>query len=168
MDLYGLDAADRVVVRDGMFRASWHWEEGREASAAPAETSAVANYANIFLSVICGWLAVRHKRRMRAEVFDLAQRDSLRVVRFILEDGPGPATVEVLKPEGELSQILEQIGKRLNVKLGTSLSGARELRIHGRHEVVIIKPSAGRYWMGVSALEDADAVVAESFTGGTA
>jgi hypothetical protein len=44
----------------------------------------------------------------------------------------------------------------------------RELRIHGRHEVVIIKPSARRYWMGVAALEDADAVVAESFSGAAA
>ena len=168
MDLYGLHGADRIVVRDGMFRASWQWEKGRESSGAPAETSTLTNYANVFLSVMCGWLATRNKRRMRAEVLDLAGWDSLRVVRFILEDGPGQATVDVQKPAGELSQILEQIGKRLNVKLGTSLSGARELRVHGRHEVVIIKPSAGRYWMGISALEDADAVVAESFTGGTA
>lgn len=105
---------------------------------------------------------------MRAEIFELQKHDPLRVVRFVLEDGPGESTVSVLKPEGELSQILEKIGKRLNVKLGAALSGARELRIHGRHEVVIIKPSARRFWLGISALEDADAVVTESFTGAAA
>ncbi len=101
-------------------------------------------------------------------VFDLPMRDALRVVRFVLEDGPGNATVDVVKPQGELNDILASIGKRLKVKLATALSGERELRIHGRNEVVIIKPAARRYWMGVSALEDADAVVAESFVGGNA
>jgi hypothetical protein len=105
---------------------------------------------------------------MRAEIIDVPQYSALRVVRFILEDGPGNATVEVIPAEGELNEILNRIGQRLNVKLATALSGERELRIHGRNEVVIIKPAARRYWMGVSALDDADAVVAESFTGGIA
>jgi len=54
----------------------------------------------------------------------------------------------------------------LKVKIATALSAERELRVYGRDEVVIIKPAARRHWMGVAALEDADAVVAESFSGG--
>ena len=114
-----------------------------------------------------GWLFARNKRHMRAEILDLPRGSALRVVRFVLEDGPGIASVAVVTPEGELNDILARIGKRLKVKLATALSGERELRIHGRNEVVIIKPAAQRYWMGVAALEDADAVVAESFTGGS-
>ena len=53
----------------------------------------------------------------------------------------------------------------MKVKVATALAGVRELRVHGRNEVIIIKPAARRYWMGLSALEDADAVAAESFTG---
>jgi hypothetical protein len=56
----------------------------------------------------------------------------------------------------------------LKVKIATALSAERELRVHGRDEVVIIKPAARRYWMGIAALEDADAVVAESLSGGRA
>lgn len=168
-DLYKLDASDRIVVQDGLFRASWQWEEGRMLSVAAADIrSDIAKYAVTFLSVISGWLSARGERRMRAEIFDLPQHDALRIVRFVLVDEPGDATVEVVTPDGELTGILDRIGKRLNVKLATALSAERELRIHGRNEVVIIKPAARRYWMGVSALEDADAVVAESFTGGSA
>lgn len=168
-DLYGLDKTDRVVVRDGLFRASWQWQAGRERSLSSADARTdIVRYAEVFLSVISGWLSARNKRHMRAEVIDVSKGAALRIVRFILEDGPGNAGVEVVTPGGELKDVLARIGGRLNVKLATALSGNRELRIHGRNEVVIIKPAAQRYWMGISALEDADAVVAESFTGGNA
>lgn len=168
-DLYDIDETDRVVIRDGLIRASWQWKSGREHSVTSANNCIdIVPYAEVFLSVISGWLSARNKRHMRAEIFDLPKSSALRVVRFILEDSPGNATVEILKPEGDLKDVLVRIGERLNVKLATALSGKRELRIHGRNEVVIIKPAARRYWMGVSALEDADAVVAESFTGGNA
>ena len=168
-DLYDLDETDRVVVRDGLFRASWQWQAGREKSVASANAHTdIARYAEVFLSVMGGWLSARNKRHMRAEIFDLPRGSPLRVVRFVLEDGPGTASVAVVTPAGELNDVLARIGKRLKVKLATALSGERELRIHGRNEVVIIKPAAQRYWMGVAALEDADAVVAESFTGGSA
>lgn len=168
-DLYALDASDRVVVRDGLFRATWQWQAGRAESVESANAHVdIARYAEVFLSVVSGWLTARNRRHMRAEVFDLPRNEALRVVRFVLEDGPGDAVVKLVKPEGELNDILAQIGKRLKVKIATALSGERELRIHGRNEVVIIKPAALRYWMGIAALEDADAVIAESFTGGNA
>lgn len=169
LDLYDLDKTDRIVIRDGLFRATWQWQDGRENSVASTDARTdVAQYAKVFLDVISGWLTARNKRHMRAEVFDLPRGAALRVVRFVLEDGPGKAKVELVTPEGELNDVLDRIGKRLKTKLATALSGERELRIHGRSEVVVIKPAAQRYWMGVCALEDADAVVAESFTGGNA
>jgi len=168
-DLYKLDETDRIIARDGLYRASWQWQAGRENSVVSASVQTdIAEYAEVFLSVISGWLSARNKRHMRAEIFDLPMSSALRVVRFVLEDGPGDARVDVIKPEGELNEILADIGKRLKVKLATALSGERELRIHGRNEVVIIKPAARRYWMGIAALEDADSVVAESFTEGNA
>ena len=56
----------------------------------------------------------------------------------------------------------------MEVPIASYLHGQRDLRVHGRREVVIIKPAARRHWMGVSALEDADAVIVESLTGPTA
>lgn len=166
-DFYGLDDTDRVVVRDGLLRAGWQWETGRESSVEPSDSRTdVAVYARTFLSVIEGWLSVRNKRHMRAEVLDLPSSSALRVVRFVLEEGPGNASVSVVAPQGELGDVLTRIGRRLKVKIATALSAERELRVHGRNEVVIIKPAARRHWMGIAALEDADAVVAESFSGG--
>jgi hypothetical protein len=164
-DLYKLDEADRIVVRDGLFRASWEWQQGREASMQAADTkNDLSNYARIFLCTIDGWLSARKQRRMRAEVFDLPQRDALRVVRFVLEEGIGPSVLEIVQPRGELADLLARIGQRLDVRLASSVIGQRELRVYGRAEVVIVKPSARRHWLGVAALEDADAVIAESIT----
>jgi len=168
-DLYALGEPDRVVIRDGLLRAGWQWEEGREASIVPSDSSVeIAAYAKTFLSVMDGWFSARKKRPMRAEIVDLPRGAALRVVRFVVEDGPGQASVSVIAPNGELSDVLARIGKRLKVKIATALSAERELRVHGRNEVVIIKPAARRHWMGIAALEDADAVVAESFSGGGA
>ena len=168
-DLYGLDEAERTVARDGLFRASWQWMPGRLESAKSALAQPhMLDYALTFLSAMDVWFAARRQRHMRAEVFDLPDNAPLRVVRFVLEEGHAPSIAELVEPEGSLRDVLDGIGRRLEVRLATSLSGQRELRVHGRREVVIIKPSARRHWMGVSALEDADAVIVESFSGAAA
>ncbi|TGQ51534.1 SAM-dependent methyltransferase [Mesorhizobium sp. M1C.F.Ca.ET.193.01.1.1] len=168
-DLYGLDADDRIVVRDGLFRASWEWRPGRLSSVEPAASRAdVLAYAQTFADVMDRWLSARRRRRMRAEVFDLSNSEALRVVRFALEDEPGPSIVEVVEPRGDLIKVLARIGNRLGVPLATSVTGQRELRVHGPGEVVVIKPAARRHWMESVALEDVDSVIAESFTGPSA
>ena len=102
---------------------------------------------------------------MRGEVFGLPVTAPHRVVRFVLEDGTEPSTRCVVQPEGSLRDVLDRIGERMDVRIGESLVGQRTLRVYGPDEVVIIKPAARRHWMGVSALEDADAVVADSIAG---
>jgi hypothetical protein len=168
-DLYELDSSDRIVIEDGLYRGTWQWQAGRENSVTPSENNTdMVRYASAFMSVIRGWLSARNARKVRAEIFNLSQNDPLRVVRFVLENGQGRSTYKVVEPEGELTETLDRLGKRLHVKLATALSGARELRVYGHNEVIIIKPSAKRYWMGICGLEDADAVVAESFEGRSA
>ncbi|WP_223305738.1 HsdM family class I SAM-dependent methyltransferase [Comamonas thiooxydans] len=166
-DLYELTDSDRVVVRDGHLRAGWQWEDGRAFSAVSSDSSVeVAEYAKTFLSVMNGWFSARRKRHMRAEVIDLPRGAALRVVRFVIEEGPGESSVTTITPQGPLADVLARIGTRLKVQIATALNAQREIRVHGRDEVVIIKPAARRHWMGIAALEDADAVVAESFLGG--
>ena len=167
-DLYDINESDRIVVHDGLFRASWQWKVGRNASVEAANISHVSIYARTFLAAVDVWLSSANQRRMRAEVFELPEHAPLRVVRFVLEecsDLSEPSGLEVIKPDGALRDILDQIGERLDVPLAKSLVGQRELRVHGHNEVVIIKPAARRHWMGVSALEDADTVIVESFSG---
>ena len=167
-DLYDLDEADRSVARDGLFRASWQWKAGRLASVEAATIDQISNYAREFLTAVGAWLSAANERRIRAEVFELPERALLRVVRFVLEgryEHPELPELQVVSTDGDLRDVLDRIGERLDVPLARSLVGQRELRVHDRNEVVIIKPASRRHWMGVSALEDADAVIVESFSG---
>ena len=166
-DLYDIDTADRIVVRDGLFRASWQWKAGRNASVEAASVSHMSDYAQTFITAVDVWLSAANQRRMRAEIFELPEHAPLRVVRFVLEErseSPNPE-LKVIRVDGDLRDILDRIGERLDVPLARSLVGQRELRIHDHNEVVIIKPAARRHWMGVSALEDADSVIVESLSG---
>ena len=168
-DLYDMDEADRIVARDGLFRASWQWKAGRDASVEAANINQVSNYARTFQAAVGVWLSAANQRCMRAEVFDLPEHAplqgcSLRSQRALLRL-PEPYELEVIEPDGDLRDVLDRIGERLAVPLTNSIIGQRELRVHGCNEVVIIKPAARRHWMGVSALEDADSVIVESFSG---
>lgn len=165
-DLYGLDADDRIVMRDGLVRAGWQWSAGLSDSITSADPhEAVAAYARTFSAVVDRWLAARRQRSIRAEVFDLRGTDAMRIVRFVLDDGAKAPKVEIVSPGGNLAAVFGQLEGRMKVPLASALTGQRELRVHGRNEVVIVKPAARRHWLESVALEDADAVIAESFAG---
>ena len=165
-DLYGLREQERIVVRDGLGRAQWQWHDEQVRSVEAISTDELNDYASVFLGVMEDWLQSAQPRRMRAQVFDLPLDAPLRVVRFVLEKrNTASASMEVVTPNGNLREVLERLGGRLRVRLGSELYGQRELRVHGPAEVVIIKPNARRHWMRVCALEDADAVIVESWTG---
>ena len=165
-DLYGLSAGDRLVVRDGLFQASWQWKQGRLDSVAPAELNHLEHYARAFLDNMDAWFSVSNRRRMRAELFELPDSSPLRVIRFVIEDTPGPSVLNPVSPKGPLREVLDRIGERTRVPITETLVGLRELRVHAEDEVTIIKPAARRHWMGVCGLEDADAVVRDSVRGG--
>ena len=164
-DLYELDVADRIVVRDGLFRARWQWKPGRLESTASADLKDLRTYAKAFLYSMDAWLSTANRRRMRAEIYDLKHGAPYKVIRFTIEETPGPSIVSVVSPDGPLRQILSRIGERTEVRLTEALVGLRELRVHAKDEVSIIKPAARRHWLGVRGLEDADAVVKASAGG---
>ena len=167
-DLYGLDDEDRIVVRDGLSQASWQWQAGKLRSVEPADEDDLQAYARAFLWTMDAWLSAGKRRHMRAEIYHLPDAP-LRVIRFVLEEGPGPSDeVQVITPKGELSEVLARIGKRTRVQLGKELVGLRELRVHAENEVSIIKPAARCNWLRVHALEDADQVVQCSVDGDSA
>lgn len=160
--LYKLRPSERIVVRDGMFRATWQWKAGRDGSVAQATTKNLVCYAKAFGSAIDVWLRERNRHRLRAEVFDLPLREPFRVVRFVVEDQPGPSVVQVVSPDGSLRQLLDRIGDRLESSLTNCLVGQREVRAYESGEVVVVKPAVRRHWMGVRALGDADEVISVS------
>ncbi len=165
-DLYELDDADRIVARDGLTCAGWHWKSGRLASVEPADTDTdLLAYSDAFLSVVNAWLAVGNRCRMSCEIFEFSKKIAYRVIRFFIEDGASKPEIRVIKPEGNLQDTLDRIGDRLQVSIGKFLIGQHTLRVYGPDEVIIIKPAAKRHWMCISALNDADAVVSDSLTG---
>ena len=161
-DLYGMDDEDRIVIRDGLLRAGWQWREGRDRSVEPVGVSELQAYARAFLTSMDVWFSALNRRRMRAKIYDLPEDATHRVVRFVIEERPCPSVCEVVKPQGSLHSVLVEIGTRTKVDVANALVGKRELRVHARDEVSIIKPAALRHWLGVCGLADADAVVRES------
>ena len=167
-DLYGLDDEDRIVMRDGLFQASWQWQKGKLHSVEAADEGDLEAYAAVFLATMDAWLDASSSRRMRAEIYRVRDDAPLRVIRFVLAEAPGPSDeVTVITPDGPLSTVLAGIGERTSVRITDQLFGLRDLRVHAIDEVSIIKPAARRNWLRVQALEDADQVVEDSVYGVT-
>lgn len=164
-DLYGLDSAERIVVQDGLRRATWQWVAARRQSTEPASLSDRSRYARAFLSRMDTWMKVSNRRRMHAEIYDLAPDTPIGVVRFAVEDARGQPEINVVPAGAELKAVLGRIGERARVEIARELVGVRELRVHSENEVSIIKPAGLRHWLGVCGLEDADAVLRDSIRG---
>ena len=158
-DLYRLDDEDRIVVRDGLLRASWQWKEGQSRSVKPVGVAELQIYARAFLSSMDVWFSALNRRRMRAQIYDLPEDAPHRVVRFVLEERPCPSVAEVIRPTRSLQSLIRDIGARTKVNVENGLVGNRALRVHAHDEVSIIKPAALRHWLGVCGLEDAGLVV---------
>lgn len=164
-DLFGLGQADQIVIRDGFLRATWQWQSARALSAAPAEVEGdLLPYARTLLRAFDAWLSATGQRTMHAEIYSLPKDSPLRVIRLSVEPGSGPSDLEVVRPQRDLASVLDQIGERIGVRLASHVVGERELRVHGPGELVIIKPAAKRFWTRGRAVEDVDAIVAESFS----
>ena len=161
-DLYQLDRKERWVVQDGLFRASWQWKDGRLESAVPAAVQHLHAYAAAFLSIIDPWLALAGQARMRAEIYDGASHEPLRIMRFVLEPNAESSKIDIISLDEPQRDLIKRIGTRLNENVESLLVGARELRLYGPREAVIVKPAARRHWLNVRALEDARAVLTES------
>ena len=162
-DLYGLDRAERIVARDGLFRAGWQWQEGRRASVAPADDAQLEDYARVFVATFDFWFAAANERRLRADVYRTTASDPLRLIRFVIEQNPPPSVVDAVPSAGRLYDVLADTAERLEISVDDDLARFGELRLTDRHEVVIVKPSARRHWLAVNALSDARAVLEESF-----
>ena len=158
-DLYKLVEEEWIVIRDGLLRARWQWKEGRSRSVEPVGVNELQTYARAFLISMDVWFSKLNRRRLRAQIYDLPEDLPHRVVRFVLEEHPCPSVAEVVRPKGSLQSLLGDIGARTNVNVENELVGRRELRVHARDEVSIIKPAALRHWLGVCGLEDAGEVV---------
>ncbi len=161
-DLYELDAEERIIARDGRLRASWEWDDGRRVADMAATQDQLNEYVEAFLFHIDTWFYADNKQSFCSEIYETGSESSLKVIRFILEDIPPPSRTQVITGMS-LDKVLTSIENRLSISIVREVIGAKELIVHSRNEVVIVKPSAQRFWLGVTGLDDARSVLMKSF-----
>ena len=160
-DLYELDNEERLVVRDGVFRASWQWEQGWTRSTQPPGPEELGAYATEFIRTVNAWLEAG-ERRMRALIYDLSAATPLRVIRFVIESGSSASEVEVVPWLGSVESLLDEVAAESGVPVVDSLSKFKVLCLTSREDVVLVKPAARRHWMASAAIGDARDVLERS------
>ena len=158
-DLYELNEHERMIVHDGVFRASWQWQPGWQASVEPASREDLAGFARAFLSVMEPWMPRGGSFRMRAEIHEPAPAHPLRAIRFVLDNASSSAAVEFVSGSSAMTKVIEQAGPRFDYSLGEALSGHKAPLITLDGDILVVKPSSGRHWLASSAFMEARAVL---------
>ena len=159
-DLYGLSESERLVVRDGHYRASWQWKDGWESAAQAVEREELERYANTFMGTVNPWL-VASGRRARAEVLRPLAAAPLGVVRFAF-DGEATSSVEHRQWQGTLPELLSRVDEHARPSVPDLLSEQKVLCVPSGGGVLIVKPAARRHWLQSVALMDARRVLETS------
>lgn len=165
-ELYGFGASERMVIQDGLFRASWHWQKGLLESDKPVREGHLRVYAQAFVSKFDPWFRAANKRRLCAEVYEVKTPETLRLVRFVLQHRAPPSDVHTVACSMSMTDMLTDASRRLNApSIFDDLARNGEVRLTNGSEIIIAKPSARRHWLAVNAFADARAVLEESFRG---
>lgn len=163
-DLYQFDAAQRIALQDGYTRSRWQWKEGRSNSIEPADIDTLRRYSDTFLAAMNAWSSFSDRRQLHAEIYQFPDHTPIQVIRFFIDHRTDQQAPRVTIQQSSLDAILEAIANRTGEWVAPEFVGLRELRVHSRNEVNIVKSRARRNWLGVQALSDADAVV-QDFVG---
>lgn len=158
-EIYNLDAHERLVVQDGVERAKREYIGFRQEAEAATTSEQLEPYASTFLSVMNAWQVALDREPFDAQILNLRPDAPLRVIRFTRG---GTGIVRCVEVASDLKQVLARIGERIRLEITQSLAAVRELRVYGEGEVLVIKPSARRYWTPVAGLNDADSSLGDS------
>lgn len=160
-DIYKLDSHERLVVRDGLDRAKREYKSFRQEAEAAATSGQLKPYASMFLSVMNAWQGALDREPFDAQILNLHPDAPLRVIRFT---SGGSGTVRCVEAASDLKRVLARIGERIHLEITQSFAAVRELRVHGDGELLVIKPSARRYWTPATGLNDADSSLGDSLS----
>ena len=163
-EVFGFGDSERMVIRDGLFRASWHWRAGWLESDKPVGKEHLKAYAEAFVSKFDPWFQTAKKRRLCATIYETKTLEPLCIIRFVLERQAPPSELRFAVPYGSTEQILTDACVRLNAPSAIEdFMRNGEVRLANESEVFIAKPSARRHWLAVNAFADARAILEESF-----
>lgn len=162
-DLYDLDDEERILVEDmvettiDLYRKA---ENSRWMRPTPYEE--LAAYAAAFAGVVNGYLDVRGRVRLAAEIYALPRESPLRAVRFCIvpRGAAEPSPLRTVSISG-MEPLLERIAELLPAPAHEKLLVQRHLRIYGDGELFLVKPYQRHFWTRSAGLRDADTVLAE-------
>ena len=165
-DLFRFGANECAVIRDGLFRASWHWKAGLLESDRPVRGEQLEAYARAFVSKFDPWFRAAKKRRLCAMIYKTSTLEPLHIIRFTLEHRAPPSELRDAIFDGPLVGVLTDACGRLNASSAIEeFIRNGEIRLASENEIVIAKPPAHRHWLAVNAFADARAILEESFRG---
>ena len=160
-ELYGLSESERVIVRDGHYRASWQWKDGWESAVQAAGRDEFEGYANTFIDTVNPWL-VASGRKAHAEVLRPLAAAPLGAVRFSFDDAATSSSVEYRQWQGTLPELLSYVDEHAQSSVPDLLSEQKVLCVPSDGGVLIVKPAARRHWLRSVALMDARKVLESS------
>ena len=160
-DLYGLSDSERLIVRDGHYRASWQWKSGWESAAQAVGQEELERYANTFMHRVNPWL-VASGRKTHAEVLQPLAGAPLGAVRFSFDDEAASSSVEHRQWRGTLPDLLSHVDEHVRPSIPDLLSEENVLCVPSDDGVLIVKPAARRHWLQSVALMDAQRVLESS------
>lgn len=162
-ELYEFGASERMVIQDGLLRASWDWQEGWLESDRPVGTEHLRAYAEAFVSKFDAWFHAAKKRRLCATVYETTALEPIRVIRFVLQRRAPPSEVHSAPAGDPMAKVLADACTRLNEPSAMDdFARNGEVRLENEREIVVAKPSARRLWLTVNALADARAALDQS------
>ena len=163
-ELYGFSASERMVIQDGLLRASWDWQKGWLESDRPVGTAHLRAYAEAFVSKFDAWFQAAKKRRLCATVYETTALEPIRVIRFVLQRRAPPSKVRSVASSDPMAGVLADACMRLNEPSAMDdFARNGEVQLENEREIVVAKPSARRHWLAVNALADARAALDAGF-----
>ena len=152
IDLYELSPQDRVQLRDAVRYTIM--DRGRHRAATEEQLRAYARRFCLQLNDI-----LRAGRlELRATVFMLPETETLRAMRFDLDDYSGGTHVGWRRLEHE-DQLLRMLPPEARGPAGAIETGNPTLRVYDRTGAWCLKASSERFWSEAQALHDADMVM---------
>jgi hypothetical protein len=165
--LYGLDRFEQILVED-MVTKTIDLQRNHENSQALAAATAneCRDYAKHVIDVIQPFLETRKKRRLVADVLDVAA--PLRVVRFTIvaasQSGRPSVATEIA---ADLSQVLHEVAQNLDEQISFGIHTRRHLRVYSGDSIYVVKPSQQRFWTRSAGLTDGDMMLKDLLGNGS-
>ena len=178
-DLYGLEADERILVRDSVARSRYLIFESRveRISAIKPPTSVLLRaYAQQVASTVNAYLRARGERHLEAIIYKkrltakgdlVAGVPGIAAVRFVMAPGASKRGGNVREGDpADLDRLADLLQGNFDADVPPYLNERRQLRIYGQDDLFILKPSESRYWTTTVGLNDADVILADHWLRG--